>query len=298
MQLVRDLDEGFEHGAAAWVHVPAVAGRPDPWHLTEQFNHTLGGRHAWWCGTDLGEYAASTAAALMTDWYRIDAGARARVWSRMDAESNGPVEAFDGGIVQLQLDGNLGWEDVEPAGGYTHRMSNTSGSNVLQPGTPCFSGRDADWRLLEFDLGAWAGQRVRLRFLFGSDIQGSFRPMRGWLLDDFALDAGTRDPTDVPDAMPPGPARILSTSPWPNPFNPQVSFELHVPIGAGRVLLDVYDVRGRFMSRLIDEDLQATTHRVVWNGMDDSGRESPSGTYYYRLSSKLGEEKGRLVLLR
>ena len=74
---------------------------------------------------EVGEYPAEAAAELLTDWYRIGSGARAGLWSRMDAETNGPTLAFDGGIVEIQGEGNLGWESLQPAGGYAYTMSPT-----------------------------------------------------------------------------------------------------------------------------------------------------------------------------
>lgn len=298
MQLVRDLVEDFEPGAAAWTHAPIVAGRPDAWHVTSHFNHTTGGRQAWWCGSTVDEYPTSTAAALVTDWYRIDPGAEARVWSWIDAEENGPLLAFDGGIVEVQGEGAALWQALEPRSGYTHRMSDTAGSNVLLPGTPCLSGSSDGWQRLEFDLTPWAGERVRLRFVFGSDNVGSFSPLQGWLLDDFQLDAGLRDPTDASEPRGVVRRRVLNAPPWPNPFNPRLTFDLQVPSAAGHLRLEIHDARGRLVSRLIDGEVPDGTRRVVWRGDDLSGREVASGTYYYRLISILGEEKGRVVLLR
>lgn len=298
LDLVQELVEDFEPGAAAWTHTPIVSGRPDPWHVSSHFNRTPGGRQAWWCGSTMDEYPTSTAAALVTDWYRIGSGAQASIWSWIDAEENGPRMAFDGAIVEIQREGAGFWERLEPRDGYTHTMSNTAGSNVLPPGTPCLSGSSGGWRLLELDLAAWAGERARLRFVFGSDNVASFSPLQGWLLDDFQLHAGEPDPTDTPEPGAIAVRRILTAPPWPNPFNPRLTFELRVPGGAAHVRLEIHDARGRLVSRLVDGELPAGPRRLVWSGVDASGREVASGTYYYRLISSLGEEKGRVVLLR
>jgi hypothetical protein len=298
LELVENLAEGFEDGAPAWLHLPVVAGRPDPWHLSTAFNRTPGGTHAWRCGVESGEYAIGTAASLVTDWYGIGDGAQARIWSWMDAEPNVASLAFDGGIVEIQVEGNLGWESLVPQGGYTHTMSPTNGTNYLEPGTPCLSGRDTDWRQLAFDLGPWAGQHVRLRFLFASDGSPYFTPLRGWLLDDFFLDPGTRDPTDVAVPGPGSRLRILASTPAPNPFNPSLTFDLVVPAGAGRVRLEVFDTRGRLTATLLDVAPAPGLLRLVWNGRDSSGRTAPSGVYIYRLTSAVGSESGKAVLVR
>jgi hypothetical protein len=297
-ELVRDLEEGFENGPGTWIHRPVVAAQPDPWKITTAFNHSPGGQRAWLCGSEdeSEEYPERTAAELVSDWYRIGNGALASVWSWMDAEQNGPDFAFDGGVVEIQVEGNLAWEPLVPAGGYTHTMSETAGTNVLPPGRACLSGRGSGWDLLTFDLGPWGGQRVRLRFLFGSDNVATFFNLRGWLLDDLRVEPGVRDPSDAP--APAARTQLLVGEPTPNPFNPRVTFTLDVPAGAGRVQLQIHDARGRLVMRLLDGELAAGRRQVVWDGADEQGRAVASGIYLYRLESLLGAERGKLALLR
>lgn len=68
----------------------------------------------------------------------------------------------------------------------------------------------------------------------------------------------------------------------PNPFNPstQISVDVALP---GRVEIDMYDVNGRSVRRLIDRRLDAGTYRFEWNGRNDAGRKVASGVYYYQL---------------
>ncbi len=77
-----------------------------------------------------------------------------------------------------------------------------------------------------------------------------------------------------------------------------MSIDLDLPQDAGRIRLEIHDVSGKLMSRPMDARLADGLHRVVWNGVDLSERSAASGTYYDRIVSKLGEERGRLVLLR
>jgi hypothetical protein len=175
-------------------------------------------------------------------------------------------------------------------------MSETAGTNVLPPGRACLSGRGSGWDLLTFDLGPWGGQRVRLRFLFGSDNVATFFNLRGWLLDDLRVEPGVRDPSDAP--APAARTQLLVGEPTPNPFNPRVTFTLDVPAGAGRVQLQIHDARGRLVMRLLDGELAAGRRQVVWDGADEQGRAVASGIYLYRLESLLGAERGKLALLR
>ena len=297
VELVPELAEGFESGEPAWQHVPIASVHPDPWHVTSAFNHTPGGRNAWWCGVEVGEYPPAAAAALVTDWYRIGSGGTASVWSRIDAETDAQGAARDGGRIEIQAEGDDAWHVLAPAGGYSHLVATDASTAALAPGSPCLSGRDTDWRLLELDLGGWARNRVRLRFLFGSDEATSPTAHRGWVVDDFSLRPGVPDPTDA--AAIPSPQR-MTVQVSPNPFNPRVTLRLAIPAQAGPTTLDLLDSRGRLVRRLLASPESPDPRRLdlVWDGTDAQGLASASGVYYYRLESRLGVEAGKLVLLR
>jgi hypothetical protein len=70
----------------------------------------------------------------------------------------------------------------------------------------------------------------------------------------------------------------------PNPFNPRtrVVYELPRP---GLVRLLVVDAAGRRVRMLIDGEVDAGRHVVLWPGVDDAGRPVASGTYFVRLES-------------
>lgn len=83
----------------------------------------------------------------------------------------------------------------------------------------------------------------------------------------------------------------------PNPFNPltTIRFELAV---AGPVRLSVFDLAGRLVRTLIDEELPPAVHEVAWDGRDTAGRLAASGSYVARLEHRGGMSSARLVLLR
>jgi hypothetical protein len=95
----------------------------------------------------------------------------------------------------------------------------------------------------------------------------------------------------------PGPANVLLRPASPNPFNPRTELSFTLP-AAGRVRLDIHDVRGALVRRLVDDSLAAGEHRRDWDGRDDAGRPVPSGTYVARLESGPTVEAVKLVLVR
>jgi hypothetical protein len=84
----------------------------------------------------------------------------------------------------------------------------------------------------------------------------------------------------------------------PNPFNPhtKITFDL---MDRRRVSLQVYDLNGRMIRRLLNEvSFSAGPHEEFWNGRDDAGRQVASGTYLYRLSAGDFHETKRMVLVK
>jgi len=100
--------------------------------------------------------------------------------------------------------------------------------------------------------------------------------------------SATRDPALLS-------TRILGNS--PNPFNPRtvISFEL---ARTGSVRLDIFDIRGRRVRNLVDGELAAGIHQILWDGLDQGGRASASGMYFTKLHSAEGDQVEKMLLVR
>jgi hypothetical protein len=84
----------------------------------------------------------------------------------------------------------------------------------------------------------------------------------------------------------------------PNPFNPGTTIRFQAPVGGGHVTLRVYDVSGRVVATLVDEQVTEGRHTVTWAGVSDDGLELPSGVYFYRLETKEGVTTRKMLLLK
>jgi hypothetical protein len=106
------------------------------------------------------------------------------------------------------------------------------------------------------------------------------------------------DPAGVGEQEPAGLTRILGAQ--PNPFHPStlLSFELSSAASASPVRLTLMDASGRLVRTLLDGRLAPGMHRMTWDGRDNSGRQTPSGVYFARLTSREGETSTKLVLTR
>lgn len=83
----------------------------------------------------------------------------------------------------------------------------------------------------------------------------------------------------------------------PNPFNPATTIRFSVPHG-GQVQLAVYDVSGRLVRMLVNGTTNAGIHEVIWDGLDNSGREVASGVYMYRIHTGEDVAVRRMLLVR
>ncbi len=84
----------------------------------------------------------------------------------------------------------------------------------------------------------------------------------------------------------------------PNPFNPVTTIAYEVPAGGGRVTLQVFDVGGRLVATLVDGAEPEGERSVTWRGVDEEGRELPSGVYFYRLVAPGYETTRKMLLLK
>ena len=107
-------------------------------------------------------------------------------WHWYNMETN-----YDGGNVKVSTDGGTTFQVVTPARGYDGIARS---GNAGIPGEPCFTNIKEFWQEDVFDLSAFAGQSVIIRFHFGSD--GSVQ-RSGWYVDDVRLRS-----SDVDDVAP------------------------------------------------------------------------------------------------
>ncbi len=89
----------------------------------------------------------------------------------------------------------------------------------------------------------------------------------------------------------------LKLQTFPNPFNPVTTISYDLPEHS-EVTLTVYDVTGREMVTLQNEEHPAGHYEVRWNGVDDSGNQVSTGVYFARLQAGNYSKTIKMVLLR
>lgn len=90
---------------------------------------------------------------------------------------------------------------------------------------------------------------------------------------------------------------VLLRGVYPNPFNPRVTVDWAIA-SDGQVNLTVYDVRGRLVRELYTGPGTAGTHRLVWDGKDDSGQDVATGVFFIRATSGGAQDARKIVLVK
>jgi hypothetical protein len=87
---------------------------------------------------------------------------------------------------------------------------------------------------------------------------------------------------------------------YPNPFNPEttIRFEIPAALDPSPVQLTIVDVRGVLVRTLVDRELNAGSHSVKWDGINENGQLVASGVYFCRLQVGNVRQVRKLSLLR
>ena len=84
---------------------------------------------------------------------------------------------------------------------------------------------------------------------------------------------------------------------YPNPFNPSTTIEYSLEIDSD-VSLYIYDMQGRTVKTLVSDNLDAGSHSIVWNGLNDSGVQVSSGMYLVRMEASNQIYQQAITLLK
>ncbi|RPI13137.1 MAG: T9SS C-terminal target domain-containing protein [Ignavibacteriae bacterium] len=84
---------------------------------------------------------------------------------------------------------------------------------------------------------------------------------------------------------------------YPNPFNPSTKIKFEIPSNVKRemsnVKIVIYDVIGKEITTLVNEQLSPGTYEVEWNASNN-----PSGVYFYKLHADGFTDTKRMVLVK
>ena len=90
---------------------------------------------------------------------------------------------------------------------------------------------------------------------------------------------------------------------YPNPFNPQTIIEYDIPYNSTgleqvHTSLVIYDILGKEVIKLVDNNLSPGKYSIVWTGVNNMGSRVASGIYFYSLRTGKFSDSRRMILLR
>jgi len=96
----------------------------------------------------------------------------------------------------------------------------------------------------------------------------------------------------------------FSITNFPNPFNPETVIQYAIP-EKSLVRIEIYDISGRTIKSLVEEQTPAGVHQLKWDGRNDFGNQVSSGVYFYQIqavpntgSGGIYNETRKMMLLR
>ncbi len=138
---------------------------------------------------------------------------------------------------------------------------------------------------------------VKTYWVYMDDTQGSRNPSAGDTLSIFqfkpfflsdSITFSTDGITDVKENQI-TPVKFILGQNYPNPFNPTTIISYSLPT-TSFVTINIYDILGRKLKTLVEENISAGTHQIIFDGSNLS-----SGVYFYQLEAKTQLGKNRLI---
>lgn len=103
--------------------------------------------------------------------------------------------------------------------------------------------------------------------------------------------------TDIDDNDNNLPTEFALAQNYPNPFNPSTTIGFSMPT-ASYVELTIYNVEGKAVKTLVEQNLSAGKHSIEWDGTNNSGSQIATGFYIYRITSETFSATKKMVLIK
>ncbi|MFA6455757.1 MAG: YCF48-related protein, partial [Bacteroidota bacterium] len=207
---------------------------------------------------------------------------------------NGTKFGVAGGLdaIARTTDGGVTWTQVTTGGtGYVLGLSAIGNTFWAAQGRDVF---------VSFDLGkTWL-----LTFVGSSDFirdlnfVGGPTYQRGWGVGESGLIITYHNFwTGTEDLLTGIPTEFALDQNYPNPFNPATTIRYALPTNAN-VSIRIFDILGREVRSLMNEQTAAGFHKVEWNGRNNSGLQVASGMYIYRIEAGSFVATKKMMLLK
>ena len=101
----------------------------------------------------------------------------------------------------------------------------------------------------------------------------------------------------VNDEQPSLPNAFTVSNNYPNPFNPSTTINISLP-NQTELVVSVFDISGRLITELVNNNHPAGTYSVTWNGLSKSGMELPTGIYFLEVKTNQNRHIQKLAFIK
>ncbi len=146
-----------------------------------------------------------------------------------------------------------------------------------------------NWDSYHYDLDAYSNELIRVGFRCTSS-QTFFAMIDAIMIMNDGAALSEEEQVIIPETT-------ALRGNYPNPFNPETTISFDVKENS-TVTIDVYNIRGQRVNRIVEGDYNAGRHSIVWDGSDDSGSQVSSGVYFYRMQSGSYAKTKKMILMK
>jgi len=93
------------------------------------------------------------------------------------------------------------------------------------------------------------------------------------------------------------PSNDLLLSNYPNPFNSSTTLSYGISKD-GLVILNIYNIKGQLVTKLVSNPQKKGAYKVIWNGTDQTGKKVSAGLYFSRLEANGKTLTSKMLMLK
>ncbi len=146
-----------------------------------------------------------------------------------------------------------------------------------------------NWDSYHYNLDAYANELIRVGFHCVSS-QTFFMMIDDIMVMNDGATLGDDDQIIIPETT-------ALRGNYPNPFNPETTISFDLKANSA-VTIDVYNIKGQRVNRIVEGDYKAGRHTIVWNGEDNNGSQVSSGVYFYKMQSGTYTKTKKMILMK
>jgi len=144
-----------------------------------------------------------------------------------------------------------------------------------------------NWTEYHYDLSAYDNQSVYIGIRSVSNDAFVF------YVDNVSVHSGASSNDDNSAPV----VRTELKGNYPNPFNPQTTIRYSVKENSP-VSIEVYNLKGQLVKRLVNSEKAAGEHSIVWNGTDQNNRPVSSGVYFYKMNAGKYSATKKMIMMK